>query len=107
MSKEDWHLDRKVTITMIVMVGGTFVTGILCYANLANDMANNKVAIAAVQKTLDNRAQFGLNYSDRVSKLETRVDYNEQALKDAIATMDKGFDRMYKKLDELSGGKRK
>ncbi len=107
MAKQDWHLDKKITIAMIIAVGGAFISGIMCYANIANDVSNTKTEIARIQEILNNRAQFGLSQTGRVDKLETRMDYTEQALKDAVAAMNKGLDSIVSKIDEIYEVKRR
>ena len=92
---------------MILSVGGIFITGILCYANLANEVANNRSTLAEIKAVLDSRAQFGTTYADKFSRLETRVDYNEKALQEAVITMNKGLEKISNKIDDLYDGKRK
>ncbi len=107
MAKENWHLDKKVTVAMILSVGGIFITGILCYANLANEVLNNRSGLAEIKAVLDSRAQFGVTYADKFSRLETRVDYNEKAMQEAILAMNKGLEKISSKIDDLYDGKRK
>ncbi len=101
MAKENWHLDKKISISVIISITLVFITGILCYAKLANNDSNQAADIARIMQILDNRAQFGANYTDRLSKVEMRVDFNEAATKELVIAMNKGFDKLGEKIDKL------
>ncbi len=107
MVRQNWHLDKKVTVAMILSMGSVFIVGILCYANMANEISNNRSGLAEIKAVLDSRAQFGVTYADKFSRLETRVDYDEKAMQEAIFAMNKGLEKISSKIDDLYDGKRK
>ncbi len=95
MAKENWHLDKKVPITILIIVVGNIFAGVWYASGLANDTANVKKDIADIKQTLDLRGKIGEQYFSRLDRLEVRFDGFEKVQTDMSDNIKTIMNRQY------------
>lgn len=95
MVKDNWHLDKKIPITILVIVIGNIFFGVWYTSGLASDTANMKKEISDIKSTLDLRGKIGEQYFSRLDRLEARFDGFEKVQTDMSSNIRTIMDRQY------------
>lgn len=82
MARDNWHLEKKVPITLLIIMLGNIFCGVWFASGLCSDTTNMKKQIEGIQQTLDTRGKIGEQYFTRLDRLEVRFDGFEKMQSD-------------------------
>lgn len=73
MSEQGWHLDRRVPISILVVLVLQFAGGVWMMANMNGDISRNTRDIARVERSVELMAQSSQAQAVQLGRIEEQI----------------------------------